>query len=114
MLRRGEAYKGPAMLFGKSFMTAYFPIMNPAGKVIGILYVGTAMAELDAMLTHVADLYCHGTGKQLLPRTIPLISDGRLRVGVPHAYERCAEKQIPYTPPTENREPPVSISDLAR
>jgi methyl-accepting chemotaxis protein len=52
MLRRGEAYKGPAMLFGKSFMTAYFPIMNPAGKVIGILYVGTAMAELDAMLAH--------------------------------------------------------------
>jgi methyl-accepting chemotaxis protein len=52
MLRRGEAYKGPAMLFGKSFMTAYFPIVNPAGKVIGILYVGTAMAELDAMLTH--------------------------------------------------------------
>jgi methyl-accepting chemotaxis protein len=52
ILRRGEAYKGPAMLFGKSFMTAYFPIMNPAGKVIGILYVGTAMAELDAMLAH--------------------------------------------------------------
>jgi len=52
MLRRGEPYKGPAMLFGKSFMTAYFPIMNPVGKVIGILYVGTAMAELDAMLTH--------------------------------------------------------------
>jgi methyl-accepting chemotaxis protein len=52
MLRRGEAYKGPAMLFGKSFMTAYFPIMNPAGKVIGILYVGTAMAELDAMRAH--------------------------------------------------------------
>src|ERR1700724_2969245 len=26
MLRRGEAYKGPATLFGKSFMTAYFPV----------------------------------------------------------------------------------------
>ena len=50
VLRRGEAYKGPAMLFGKSFMTAYFPIANPAGKVIGVLYVGIPMAALDAML----------------------------------------------------------------
>src|SRR6266702_6781101 len=29
LLRRGEAYKGPATLFGKSFMTSYFPISNP-------------------------------------------------------------------------------------
>ena len=26
ILRRGEAYRGPAMLFGTSFMTAYFPV----------------------------------------------------------------------------------------
>ncbi|WP_316186265.1 MULTISPECIES: methyl-accepting chemotaxis protein [unclassified Bradyrhizobium] len=51
LLRRGDAYKGPATLFGKSFMTAYFPVTNPAGKVIGILYVGVPMAELDAMLS---------------------------------------------------------------
>ncbi len=25
VLRKGEAYKGPAVLFGKSFMTAYYP-----------------------------------------------------------------------------------------
>jgi methyl-accepting chemotaxis protein len=51
-LRRGEAYKGPAILFGKSFMTAYFPIASPAGKVIGVLYVGIPMAQFEAMLTH--------------------------------------------------------------
>jgi methyl-accepting chemotaxis protein len=51
MLRHGQAYKGPAVLFGKSFMTTYFPLTNPAGKVIGILYVGVPMAQLDAMLT---------------------------------------------------------------
>ena len=50
LLRRGEAYRGPAVLFGKSFMTAYFPVSNSAGKVIGILYVGIPMAQLDAML----------------------------------------------------------------
>jgi methyl-accepting chemotaxis protein len=49
-LRRGEAYKGPAVLFGKSFMTAYYPVVNPAGKVIGVLYVGLPIAQFDAML----------------------------------------------------------------
>jgi methyl-accepting chemotaxis protein len=43
-------HQGPAVLFGKSFMTSYFPISNGAGKVIGILYVGIPMAQLDAML----------------------------------------------------------------
>ena len=50
MLRRGQAYKGPAMLFGRRFYTAYQPVFNPAGKVIGIIYVGIATAELDGML----------------------------------------------------------------
>ncbi|MBR0689151.1 Cache 3/Cache 2 fusion domain-containing protein [Bradyrhizobium manausense] len=50
VLRRGEAYKGPATLFGKSFMTAYFPVQDGAGKVIGILYVGIPMAQFEAML----------------------------------------------------------------
>ena len=51
-LRRGEAYKGPATLFGKTFMTAYYPIVNPAGKVIGLLYVGIPMAQFETMLSH--------------------------------------------------------------
>ena len=51
IIRRGEAYKGPAMLFGQRFYTAYHPVFNPAGKIIGIIYVGIAMAELDGMLS---------------------------------------------------------------
>jgi methyl-accepting chemotaxis protein len=50
LLRKGQAYKGPAVLFGKSFMTAYYPVVNPSGKVVGIIYVGIAMAEFEAML----------------------------------------------------------------
>jgi methyl-accepting chemotaxis protein len=50
VLRRGEAYKGPAVLFGRRFFTAYQPVFNPAGKVIGIIYVGIPTAELDVML----------------------------------------------------------------
>jgi methyl-accepting chemotaxis protein len=52
LLRRGEAYKGPATLFGKSFMTAYFPVVSPSGKVIGVLYVGIPMAQFETMLAH--------------------------------------------------------------
>ena len=52
VVRRGEAYRGPATLFGKTFMTAYYPIMNPAGKVIGLLYVGIPMAHYETMLSH--------------------------------------------------------------
>jgi methyl-accepting chemotaxis protein len=51
-LRRGEAYKGPAILFGQRFITAYQPVFDAAGKVIGILYVGNPTAPLDAMLFH--------------------------------------------------------------
>lgn len=51
VVRRGEAYKGPATLFGKTFMTAYYPIVNPAGKVIGLLYVGIPMAQFETMLS---------------------------------------------------------------
>jgi methyl-accepting chemotaxis protein len=49
-LRRGEAYKGPAVLFGRKFYTAYQPIFNPQGKTIGILYVGMPIEIYDAML----------------------------------------------------------------
>src|SRR4030081_1184520 len=45
VLPRGEPYKAPATLFGKSFMTAYYPIAGSAGKVIGVLYVGIPMAQ---------------------------------------------------------------------
>src|SRR4029077_14780317 len=45
IIRSGHAYKGPAMLFGSRYYTAYHPVFNPAGKIVGIIYVGIAMAE---------------------------------------------------------------------
>jgi methyl-accepting chemotaxis protein len=50
VLRRGQAYKGPAMLFGSRFYTAYQPVFGEGGKVIGIVYVGIPTAQLDGML----------------------------------------------------------------
>jgi len=52
VIRSGEAYKGPAILFGQRFITAYQPVFDTAGKIIGILYVGSPTAPLDAMLMH--------------------------------------------------------------
>ncbi|MDP1864811.1 MAG: methyl-accepting chemotaxis protein [Bradyrhizobium sp.] len=51
VVRRGEAYKGPAMLFGRRFVTAYQPVFGDAGKVIGIVFVGIPTAQLDGMLS---------------------------------------------------------------
>jgi methyl-accepting chemotaxis protein len=47
---QGQAYKGPATLFGRRFFTAYQPVFGVAGKVIGIVYVGIPTAQLDGML----------------------------------------------------------------
>jgi methyl-accepting chemotaxis protein len=52
VVRKGEAYKGPAMLFGQRFYTAYYPIFNNSGKTVGLLFVGIPMTQLDGMLAH--------------------------------------------------------------
>jgi methyl-accepting chemotaxis protein len=52
LLRRGEPYRGPAVLFGQRFFTAYQPIFAPGGKLIGILYVGTPIENYDKIFVH--------------------------------------------------------------
>ncbi|MDM9626443.1 methyl-accepting chemotaxis protein [Rhizobium sp. S152] len=42
-LASGEAYYGPADLFGRKFMTGYFPVKNTSGANIGILFIGIPM-----------------------------------------------------------------------
>ncbi|TAV72358.1 methyl-accepting chemotaxis protein [Rhizobium leguminosarum] len=43
VLVRGEAYYGPAELFGRKFMTGYFPIKNASNANVGILFIGIPM-----------------------------------------------------------------------
>ncbi|ABC89525.1 methyl-accepting chemotaxis protein [Rhizobium etli CFN 42] len=43
VLARGEAYFGPAELFGRKFMTGYFPIKNASNANVGILFIGIPM-----------------------------------------------------------------------
>ncbi len=56
VVRKGEAYKGPAMLFSQRYYTAYYPIYDGAGKTIGLLFVGIPMAQLDGMLSHAISM----------------------------------------------------------
>jgi methyl-accepting chemotaxis protein len=42
-LARGQAYYGPAELFGRKFMTGYFPVKNATGSNVGILFIGIPM-----------------------------------------------------------------------
>jgi methyl-accepting chemotaxis protein len=104
-LRRGEAYKGPAMLFGRRFYTAYQPVFGEAGKVIGIVYVGVPMAQLDSMLWQalwamaiaagIAALLVLGMTMVIVRRvtkplravteTLTVLAEGRTDVEVQHA-----------------------------
>ncbi|HVT54898.1 MAG TPA: Cache 3/Cache 2 fusion domain-containing protein [Xanthobacteraceae bacterium] len=52
IIRSGQAYKGPALLFGKKFYTVYQPVMSPEGKPVGIVYVGMPIEIYDTMLAH--------------------------------------------------------------
>jgi methyl-accepting chemotaxis protein len=105
VLRHGEAYKGPATLFGRRFYTAYQPVFNNGGKVIGIVYVGIPTAQLDEMLSQalwamaiaaaVAALLVLGMTMMIVRRvTRPLravtqsltaLAEGRTDVQVMHA-----------------------------
>jgi methyl-accepting chemotaxis protein len=105
VLRRGQTYKGPAMLFGSRFYTAYHPVFNPAGKVIGIIYVGIPTAQFDAMLwqaigamtiaSGIAALLALGMTMALVRRvtkplravaeTLTVLAEGRTDVEVQYA-----------------------------
>ncbi len=44
-LKNGQAYIGYATLFGKQYMTQYTPLLDRAGQMVGVLYVGLDISE---------------------------------------------------------------------
>jgi methyl-accepting chemotaxis protein len=108
VLARGEAYYGPAQLFGRNFMTGYFPIKNSAAANTGILFIGIPMEVYYAHLNHLQFLVL-GAGAvvmllvgilaffairrsvsplQALTATVHAISAGNLGTTIP-----CIEKR---------------------
>ncbi len=51
VLAGGQPYFGPAVLFGRDFMTGYFPITDAAGTVNGVLFIGIPM---EVYFAHIA------------------------------------------------------------
>ncbi len=47
-VRRGEVYRGEAMILGRPHLTIYQPIRDAAGQPIGILFVGQDLAAAEA------------------------------------------------------------------
>jgi methyl-accepting chemotaxis protein len=44
-LLEGQSYRGPAVLFGRNYITSYEPIRDGEGQVIGVLYVGLDITQ---------------------------------------------------------------------
>ncbi|MCK1306083.1 MULTISPECIES: Cache 3/Cache 2 fusion domain-containing protein [unclassified Bradyrhizobium] len=116
LLRRGEAYKGPATLFGKSFMTAYFPIADASGKVAGILYVGIPMAQFESMLAHTIESMAIAAGlAALLVLVLTLLVVRRVTkplTSVTRSLTALAEGQSDVEIDCENRAD--EIGEIAR
>ncbi|MGF9693337.1 methyl-accepting chemotaxis protein [Rhizobium sp. 0TCS1.26] len=53
-LARGEAYYGPAELFGRSFITGYFPVTDMSGAVSGVLFIGIPLEVYFAQIANSA------------------------------------------------------------
>jgi len=58
VFREGKPYRGKAKILGTPYYTAYDPIKNRQGEIIGVLYTGVKVsdffASFDRLKTHVA------------------------------------------------------------
>ena len=48
LLKQGKRYDGAAAILGMPYLTSYEPILDPGGKVIGILFAGKPLTEAHA------------------------------------------------------------------
>src|SRR5262249_33665408 len=63
VLLEGRPYRGPAQLFGRSYMTSYEPIRDTDGQVIGVLYVGVDVNDdLDVLKQKIRTTKVRRTG----------------------------------------------------
>jgi methyl-accepting chemotaxis protein len=53
VLRDGKPYRGRADILGSAYLTAYDPIRNAKGEVIGVLFVGLPEADILGLIDQV-------------------------------------------------------------
>ncbi|TQX92040.1 MULTISPECIES: methyl-accepting chemotaxis protein [Rhizobium] len=108
MLAAGKPYYGEAVLFGKPYITGYFPIRSTAGATTGVLFTGIPMQvysdQIDALRTLIlivgaAAMIAIGllayvtTGRLIRPLTVlrgsvQAISSGTLDAAIPYLSRR--------------------------
>ncbi len=53
VMKKGVSYRGQVDILGKPYFSAYDPIKNKAGEVVGVLYVGVPKSDYFATLYHL-------------------------------------------------------------
>ena len=105
LLARGEPYFGPAQLFGKDFMTGYFPVINAARQTVGVLFVGLAMdiyvgrihhLQLVALFSGLVALMV-SAGVAVVSNRALLKPLGKLIEAVGNVSEGRLDRNIPYS-----------------
>ncbi len=58
----GEVYRGIAFVVNAWYVTAYAPIFDPGGEVVGIIYVGVKQQQIDSMRAAIESATILDTG----------------------------------------------------
>ena len=105
VLRDGKSFEGPAVILGEPYITRYDPVRDPAGRQVGILFVGVKLSAWQAFVQKVMHGAIQGGFAVVLmagllqlwlmrrnvrpltdlARVMAGIADGRLDMAVPHA-----------------------------
>ncbi len=108
MLAAGKPYYGEAVLFGKPYITGYFPIRSATGATIGVLFTGIPMQvyadQIGALgtlilfvgaaaMAAIGLLAYVATGRLIRPLTVlrgsvQAIASGALDTAIPYAGRR--------------------------
>ncbi|PWR75433.1 methyl-accepting chemotaxis protein [Methanospirillum stamsii] len=90
VIRNGQIYHGTADILGKKYLTAYEPIKNKQGKIIGVLYYGMPEEEaLGILKDQVRETPVGTTGYMFV-----ITSDGDLVIHPNREGENIAEYEF--------------------
>jgi methyl-accepting chemotaxis protein len=56
VLRDGRPYRGPNVILGQPYFTAYDPIKDASGKTVGILFVGIPESDFTSAIDHIVEV----------------------------------------------------------
>lgn len=113
---RGDVYSGEAVILGDRYLTRYLPVLDTSNKPIGILYVGVARAEMDAVMHEMTFQAALKTIIGLIiaivltafATRIMLKSLGRVDAALVDIREGDLDRSVPHT------DRPDSIGSIAR